>query len=93
MSANVTQSITRKSARSRMIALLIAGALVIGTTVVWRHFRYARPIGEGPAGPAVSPAKSLCQLCEEAEDGVLRRRTRGGPAGPHPSQTSLGRTG
>ena len=54
MSANVTPSITRKPTRSRLIALLIAGALVIGATVVWRHFRYARPIGEGPAGPAVS---------------------------------------
>lgn len=27
--------------------------MVIGATVIYRHYRYARPIGEGPAGPSV----------------------------------------
>ena len=39
---------------SRMRVLLIAGALVIGFTLLWRHFFYSLPIGEGPAGPSVS---------------------------------------
>ncbi len=54
MNDNAKRSIPRSATRSRMIALLMVGALVIGATVVWRHFRYARPIGDGPAGPAVS---------------------------------------
>jgi lysophospholipase L1-like esterase len=42
------------SRRSRLIALLLSGLLVIGGTIVWRYFRYARPVGDGPAGPSVA---------------------------------------
>ncbi len=39
---------------SRRLRILVAvGLMVIGVTVVWRHYRYARPVGEGPAGPVV----------------------------------------
>lgn len=39
---------------SRRLRILVAvGLMVIGATVVWRHYRYARPVGEGPAGPVV----------------------------------------
>ena len=39
---------------SRRLRILVAvGLMVIGATVVWRHYRYARPVGEGPVGPAV----------------------------------------
>jgi lysophospholipase L1-like esterase len=39
--------------RIRLVSLLVIGAMIIGTTAVWRHFRYARPVGSGPAGPSV----------------------------------------
>ena len=39
--------------RTRLISLVILGAMIIGGAVAWRHYRYARPVGEGPAGPAV----------------------------------------
>lgn len=39
--------------RTRLISLVILGAMIIGGAVVWRHYRYAWPVGEGPAGPAV----------------------------------------
>ena len=38
---------------TRLIALLVAGVLVTGAAVAWRHFVYARPIGSGAAGPHV----------------------------------------
>ena len=37
----------------RLLVLVVAGILVIGLTLVWRHYRYARPVGVGPAGPTV----------------------------------------
>lgn len=37
----------------RWFLLIAAGLLLIGGAVVWKYFRYARPIGEGPAGPTV----------------------------------------
>ena len=37
----------------RLLMLVIVGVLVIGLTFVWTHYRYARPVGVGPAGPAV----------------------------------------
>lgn len=39
--------------RSRLGLIIALGLVIIGTTVIWRHFRYARPVGEGPAGPQV----------------------------------------
>ncbi len=38
----------------RLFVLLAIGILVIGATVVYRHYRYARPLGNGPSGPVVS---------------------------------------
>ena len=41
--------------RSRRIAsLLVLGAVLIALAVSYRHYYYARPIGSGPAGPAVN---------------------------------------
>ena len=37
----------------RLFLLVIAGLAVIAATLVWRHYRYDRPIGAGPAGPTV----------------------------------------
>lgn len=34
--------------------LLAIGVVVVAATLAYRHFRYARPIGDGPAGPAVA---------------------------------------
>ena len=45
--------IGRRSMSRRLRILVAVGLMVIGATVVWRHYRYARPVGEGPAGPAV----------------------------------------
>ncbi len=53
MSTDSVTSTARRRAPPRLIALLLVGALVIGAAVVWRHFRYARPVGDGPAGPTV----------------------------------------
>ncbi len=39
--------------RNRLIALLAGGVLIVGLVAAWVHFRYARPVGDGPAGPAV----------------------------------------
>lgn len=40
--------------RNRLGLLILFGLVVIGSTTVYRYYRYARPVGEGPAGPAVS---------------------------------------
>ena len=37
----------------RLLSLIAIGLLVIGATAAYRHYRYARPIGEGPAGRTV----------------------------------------
>ncbi len=40
--------------RSRRLAVLaVVGVLLVGITLSYRHFRYARPIGVGPVGPVV----------------------------------------
>jgi lysophospholipase L1-like esterase len=44
----------RAPRRKRLALLIIVGVIVIGFTIVYRYFRYARPVGEGPAGPIVS---------------------------------------
>ena len=39
---------------TRRLRILVAiGLIVVEATVVWRHYRYARPVGKDPAGPAV----------------------------------------
>jgi lysophospholipase L1-like esterase len=44
----------RKFLRKRTGVLLLFGVAVVSLAAAWRHFVYARPIGSGPAGPAVS---------------------------------------
>ena len=38
----------------RLFSLIAIGLLVIGATAVYRHYRYARPLSDGPSGPVVS---------------------------------------
>lgn len=42
--------------RERLIILLAAGAVLIGAGALYYELFWARPMGEGPAGPAVDPA-------------------------------------
>ncbi len=46
-------SIRPQRAGRRLFLLVIVGLAVIAATLVWRHYRYDRPIGAGPAGPTV----------------------------------------
>lgn len=39
--------------RNRLFALVVLGLAIIAAAAVYRHFRYGRPIGAGPAGPVV----------------------------------------
>ncbi len=48
-----TESPTRRKL-PRLFALLVIGLLIIGATVAYRYYRYARPLGSGPVGPIVS---------------------------------------
>lgn len=43
-----------KNRVSRAVLLAISGLLIIAAGVAYRHFQYARPIGTGPATPAVA---------------------------------------
>jgi len=38
----------------RLIVLVTLGISLALTVAAWNHYRFARPVGEGPAGPAVS---------------------------------------
>lgn len=40
--------------RKRLITLVSLGLLVVAAVAVWGHYRFARPVGSGPAGPRVS---------------------------------------
>lgn len=42
------------SQKKRTVTLVITGLIIIFATMAYRHYRYARPIGTGPATPAVS---------------------------------------
>jgi lysophospholipase L1-like esterase len=44
---------TTPSSKRRMVMLLGLGVVLVGFTLGYRYIRYARPIGVGPAGPAV----------------------------------------
>jgi lysophospholipase L1-like esterase len=46
----------QQRSRSRWKILVAGGLLSIGTAYAYIHFSYSRPMGEGPAGPAVPPA-------------------------------------
>ncbi len=43
----------RKTTRTRLIALISLGIVTVSVVAVWSHYRYARPVGSGPAGPTV----------------------------------------
>jgi hypothetical protein len=40
--------------RPRLLLLLVLGILLVAGALAYRRFRFARPVGEGPAGPAVA---------------------------------------
>ena len=42
-----------KKRTTRTVPLIIIGLMIISATIAYRHFRYARPIGTGPATPSV----------------------------------------
>ena len=46
---------SRRQAR-RLIGLLAIGVVLIGAAVLYLHLTFSLPVGEGPAGPAVSRA-------------------------------------
>ena len=43
-----------KKPASRAVPLIIIGVMIIAIALAYRHYRYARPIGTGPASPSVS---------------------------------------
>ncbi|KAA5541425.1 SGNH/GDSL hydrolase family protein [Roseiconus nitratireducens] len=43
----------RKPSRWRLVALLVAAGIVLAFTLGVREYKYARPVGTGPAGPDV----------------------------------------
>ena len=43
--------------RRRLVSLVMTGAIAIAFVAAYLYFWLARPIGHGPAGPAVSPAQ------------------------------------
>jgi lysophospholipase L1-like esterase len=49
-----TSAPQKRSGRRRKFTLLIVGLIVVGLGVGWKYFVYSRPVGSGPAGPAVS---------------------------------------
>ena len=54
---NADQTLPAQRTRFRRLVLLIAaGAIIIGSALVYRYFRYARPVGTGPAGATVPKA-------------------------------------
>ncbi len=50
---NVAQ---QKLFRSRLRNIIVVGLLLCAATYAYIHFTYARPVGEGPAGPNVAAA-------------------------------------
>jgi lysophospholipase L1-like esterase len=50
--------------RRRLVGLLLIGVLVVGLGLTWQHYRYARPIGVGPAGPTV-PREAFANVWSE----------------------------
>ena len=39
--------------RTRLIVLVLSGVALVAGVLAYSHFRFSRPIGEGPAGPSV----------------------------------------
>ena len=52
--ASAAQQTVPGSSRKRLAFLVLAGVVIVGLVAGWCHFRFARPVGSGPAGPAVS---------------------------------------
>ena len=44
----------QRRSKARIAWLAVFAALVLSSGLFYRHFWYSRPVGEGPAGPAVS---------------------------------------
>lgn len=38
----------------RLVSLISIGVAIVAAAAVWRHYHFSRPVGEGPAGPAVA---------------------------------------
>ncbi len=51
-----SKPVQRATRRWRLIVLLALGILIVGAGLGYVQFWLARPIGSGPAGPAVSPS-------------------------------------
>lgn len=51
-SAPISESVP-KPKRHRLWKLIALGVLVVAVAAIWSHYRYARPVGSGPAGAAV----------------------------------------
>lgn len=66
MNQPITDSNDPSRHRNRLVPLIAIGLLVIGLTVVYRHYRYARPVGEGPAGPGV-PRESFASVWSDRQ--------------------------
>lgn len=43
-----------QKSRRRLISLISIGVVVALSVALWSHYRFARPVGEGPAGPVVA---------------------------------------
>ena len=43
-----------RNLRRRLIALISIGVVVALSVALWSHYRFARPVGVGPAGPVVA---------------------------------------
>ena len=52
--------------RRRLLLLLLIGILLVAGTLAYRRFRFARPVGEGPAGPPV-PREPFAQPWTDRE--------------------------
>ena len=47
-------AVPNRRKRVRLFTLISLGIVVVTVVAIWTHYRYARPVGSGPAGPAVS---------------------------------------
>ena len=61
MPPSMDNSSPKKKRRLRLLLLLFLGAVLIGGALAYRQFWLVRPIGKGPAGPAV-PHSSFSEI-------------------------------
>ena len=64
MTSTSRQESAPRRFRFRLGMLIAIGLVIVSGTAVWRHFRYARPIGVGPAGPTVPRDRFLTPWTE-----------------------------